>query len=310
MRIVFMASAALACPSLDMLLSNPADEVVAVVTQPDRPKGRGRALCPSLVREHLSDNSIQVLTPVNVNDDSAVAEIASCKPDLIVVVAYGQILKSAVLGAPALGCINVHASLLPRYRGAAPIQWAIANGDAHSGVTTMYMDEGMDEGDIILQQEIAIEDRDTGGILHDKLAAAGAELLGRTVELVRIGEVPRQAQVSADATVARKLTKLDGRIDWTLEAREIYNRVRAFNPWPCCFCCAAGATLKVLSAEMVESVDADGSQPGDVLAWDGDGPTVAAGAGAIRLIEVKPEGRKAMAGSAYMRGRQQLQRME
>jgi len=255
------------------------------------------------------------------------------KSDLIVVLAYGQILKREVLALPPQGCVNMHASLLPRYRGAAPIQWAIANGEPVTGVSTMFMNERMDAGDVILQKEVIIGPDDTAGSLHDKLAEEGAVVLSRTLDALREGRVTRTSQVESQATFAPKLSKEDGRIDWTEPAERIYNKVRGFNPWPCCFCevpeLSAGrqpgigkrekdsADRRALKIEhrtgtgkravrrlrvlrvMIENATASAGEMIDVT---GDGPLVGTGTGAVRLLEVQPEGRNVMNGADYLRG--------
>ena len=307
MRIVFMGSSPLGCPTLSMLFDSPADELVAVVTQPDRPKGRHlvpAACATKLLAEH---RDTRVLTPRNVNDQDAVARLQELKPDLVILVAYGQILRKPVLNLPRLGCVNLHASLLPAYRGAAPIQWALANGETRTGVTTMYMNERMDAGDIILQREMPILDEDTAGTLHDKLAELGAPLVGETLDSIRAGDVPRLPQHDSDATFAPKLTKQDGRIDWRLSAEDIYNRVRGFNPWPCSHCRVpermGGGLLRILAARVeAPAADMRESDPGCVIDAAGDGPLVATGEGGVRLLSVQPEGRRLMTGHDYMQG--------
>jgi len=301
MRILFMGSAAFACPSLDVLLADPAADVVGVVSQPDRPKGRSLGVTACPVKGQADRRGIPVLTPERVNDADSLAQIEALRPELIVVVAYGQILRKALRDMPRFGCINVHASLLPRYRGAAPIQWAIARGERVTGVSTMFLNAGMDAGDIILQREAAIEAADTGGSLHDRLAQSGAELLSATVDAIRKGAAPRTAQDEAEATYAPKLKKSDGRIDWGLRAVGLHDRVRAFNPWPGCVCevpAGAGHFLKVLRAR----VESGSGRPGMVIDIDGEGPLVQTGNGALRLLEVQPDGRKPMSGSAFVRG--------
>ncbi|MBT3191207.1 MAG: methionyl-tRNA formyltransferase [Verrucomicrobia bacterium] len=308
MRVVFMGSADIACPSLESLLSDPSVDVVGVVTQPDRPKGRQLKVSACAVRTHLEGSGIPVLTPQSINTEASLEALRALSPDLAVVMAYGQILKPTVLAVPRLGCINVHTSLLPLYRGAAPIQWAVANGDAETGVTIMHMDEGMDTGDIVLQRTIPIGPADTAGRVHDNLADAGAALLCEAVHAIQAGNAPRVCQDESRATYAPKLKKEDGRIDWTQSAEAIYNRVRGFNPWPCCTCAVPGArahTLRVLTARLEDESGA----PGEVLDVKGDGPLVACGTGALRLLEVQPQGKRVMQGCAYVCGRS-LQRGE
>ena len=312
MRIIFMGSAELACPCLDRLLANPADQVVGVVTQPDRPKGRSLQMTPCAVRAHVAARGIPILTPDNVNAPDSVAALQALAPDLIVVVAYGQFLKADILNLPSRGpahrlvrhsfsdggsplgeggCINVHASLLPKYRGAAPIQWAVVNGETETGMTTMFVNIRMDAGDIIDQLAEPIRPEDTAGSLHDRLAQCGADLLARTIETLRQGSIRRQPQDEAKATFAPRIKKADGRIDWRLPAALIHNRVRGFNPWPGCFCELAPGPLAGRS-EVV----------GTVLDAAGEGPLIQAGQDALRLLELQPESRKIMSGAAFLRG--------
>ena len=319
MRIIFMGSAPLACPSLESLLPDNANEIVAAVTQPDRPKGRGRKISSSAIKDLALNAGITVLKPEKVNMPDSIASIKALRPDLITVVAYGQILKPELLAIPPQGCINLHASLLPKYRGAAPIQWALANGEKRTGVTVMFMNEGMDEGDLIMQKDVNIDVVDTAGSLHDKLAKNGAAVLTEVVEKIRTGQVPRTPQVDAEATYAPKLSKDDGRINWTLPAEAIYNKVRAFNPWPVCWSSLptgmnerskrpqgsnsqekekAQARLRILAVRIENSEGA----AGEVMDMSGDGPLIAAGDRSVRLLEVQSEGHKIMSAAAYVRG--------
>ncbi|MDD4873154.1 MAG: methionyl-tRNA formyltransferase [Kiritimatiellae bacterium] len=300
MRIVFMGSADLSCPSLETLLTVD-DEVVAVVTQPDRPKGRNLKSSPSPVRVLAESRGISVLTPERINTAESVNALKAFKPDLIVVVAYGQILKRDILQMPPQGCINMHTSLLPKYRGAAPIQWAIANGDKETGVTSMFMNEKMDAGDVVCQKKVLITNNDTGGSLHDKLAGEAAALLRQTVDKIRSGTVSKSPQIETDATFAPKLTKKDGKIDWTSPSDRIYNRIRAFNPWPCCYCevpAGSGVMLRILQVKVEDTA----GSPGQIIDDSGSGPLIACGQGSIRLIQVQPGGRKVMNGADYLRG--------
>lgn len=327
MRIVFMGSAELACPCLDKLMATQADTVAGVVTQPDRPRGRSLKTAPCPVRAHLGTATIPVLTPQDINARESVQAVRDLAPDLIVVVAYGQILNSCILEIPHLGCINVHASLLPRYRGAAPIQWAVARGEKTTGVTTMYMNEAMDAGDIIDQVVEPIRDEDTAGSLHDRLAQRGADLLIQTLDAVRLGKARRIPQAHSEATYAPKLKKSDGRLDWNRTAIELNNLIRAFNPRPgCYFEHPAGKKVRIFKARVEPSAESaethapgqgaalltsvqarllptkEGGQAGDVLEARGDGPLVQTGAQALRLLEVQPEGRKVMSGSSFLCG--------
>ena len=301
MRVVFMGSAEIACHSLDALMREPGVDVVAVVTQPDRCKGRRLQMSACPAKAHVAGTGIPVYTPARINEPAVLDQVRARKPDLIVVVAYGQILSADVLAAAPLGCINVHTSLLPAYRGAAPIQWAVAKGERETGVTIMYMDEGMDTGDIILQRGTLIGTEETAGELHDRLAVMGAELLLEAVRLIRDGAVPREPQDESQASYAPKLSKRDGEMDWNCTAQELHNRVRGFNPWPCCFCHVPDrkhATLRVLRA----AVEDGAGRPGEILDVKGDGPLVACGEGALRLLEVQPEGKRIMTGREYICG--------
>ncbi|MBN2301718.1 MAG: methionyl-tRNA formyltransferase [Lentisphaerae bacterium] len=301
MRLIFMGSASFSCPSLDALMRCDGIEVVGVITQPDRPKGRRRVVSPCAVKDHLSGSDVAIMTPDDVNSKASIAAIAELRPNLIVVVAYGQILKKAVLDVPDRGCVNLHASLLPKYRGAAPIQWAITNGESRTGVTVMLMNERMDEGDIILKREVDIGYSTTGGELQDRLSIVGASALVEAVGMFANGAVTTERQDSLEASLAPKLNKEDGRIVWTDGARAIYNKVRAFNPWPCCFCKYVDGSGTVLRIWRVEESTGEG-MPGEIIGISDDGPLVAVGDGAIRLLEVQPEGRKRMTGSSYVCG--------
>jgi methionyl-tRNA formyltransferase len=299
MRIVFMGSAELSCRCFEAIVADGRHEVAAVVTQPDRPKGRNLEVSPCVAKVHAVRAGIPVLTPANVNAPESLAALRGLAPDLIVVVAYGQILRRPILDLPPRGCVNVHFSLLPKYRGAAPIQWAIVRGEAVTGVTVMFMNERMDAGDLIARQAEPIREDDTAGSLHDRLAAAGGALLVRTLPALADGTSPRTPQDEAQATLAPKIRKPDGRIDWTRRARDIYDHVRGFNPRPGCFCTLTdGNVLRVFG---VRPEPASGT-PGTVLDSGAEGPLIAAGEGGVRLIDVQPEGGRRMTGGAYLRG--------
>jgi methionyl-tRNA formyltransferase len=276
-------------------------DVVAVVTQPDRPRGRSLKVCESAVKALATKRVSAVHTPERINETAAVDALAALQPDVIVVVAYGQILRQPLLDLPPLGCINVHTSLLPKYRGAAPIQWAIANGESETGVTTMVMDAGMDTGDIILQRAVPIGPEETAADLHDRLGAAGGDLLRTTLAGLPAGDLPRIPQDDEVATMAPRLAKADGRVVWSRPAREIHNRVRGFNPWPGSVCFTPGGKRLKLWHVAQASIQAGGS-PGAVVSFSEGQPVVATGQGGIRLLEVQPEGGKVMDGAAYVRG--------
>ncbi len=257
----------------------------------------------------MRERGLPMLAPERVNAPEAVAAIAALRPDVLVVAAYGQLLGAPLLALPPLGCINVHASLLPRYRGAAPIQWAVINGETETGVTTMLMDAGMDTGDMLERRALAIGPEETAGELHQRLAVVGAEVLMDTLDALRRGTVTREAQDPAAATYAPRLCKADGILDWQRPARMLVNQVRGMNPWPCCRCRMPvesarrgggddGLSVRVLRAR----VTADSGVPGTVLAASPDGPVIACGEGGLCLTEVQPEGRRVVSGSAFVCG--------
>jgi len=298
MRVVFMGSAGIAVPTLDMLLSS-GHEVAGVITQPDRPGGRRlkETACP--LKEFAATRGISVLSPEKIGEVDSLAALRVLSPDLFVVVAYGQYIPSSVLALAPCGGINLHPSLLPKYRGASPIQWAVANGDTATGVTILHVAEKMDAGDIILQRETAIEPEETAAGLEERLSRLGAGLMLEAMAQLEDGTAARRSQEDAKATTVHKLSKEDGRIDWTMSAAVIRNRIRGFQPWPGCFCEAPdGQRLKVLTA----CLETGAGVPGKVLDVAGEGPLVAAGEGALRLIKVQPAGRRAMDGAAYLRG--------
>ena len=299
-RILFMGSGDIACQTLERLLAG-SDEVVAVVTQPDRPQGRKLKVAPCAVKAFAESREVQILSPERVGAEGSVQDIRDRTPDLIVVAAYGQYIKPAILAVPRLGSINLHPSLLPKYRGAAPIQMAIANGEQNTGVTILYVSEDMDAGDIILQREVAIDPDDTVETMTPKLAKMGADMIMEAIDLVRQGRAPRVPQDDSHATYVKKLTKEDGRIDWSLPANTIRNRIRGFTPWPGCYCqvsADSAASLKILWADVE---DGEGV-PGTILSCNADGPLVAAGERALRLRHVQPAGKKCMTGAEYLRG--------
>ena len=295
MRIAFMGTAELACQSLEAVAKLSGEEVVAVVTQPDRPKGRDLKPAPPPVKVVAERLGLPTQQPLKIREPAAIDSLRAAQPDLIIVVAYGQILPKSVLEIPHLGCVNVHTSLLPRWRGAAPIQCAILHGDRETGVTTMYMDEHMDTGDIILQRAQLIHVDDTSATLHDRLAKLGADLLVETVSLIAEGKAPRAKQDETRATYAKKITKDDGRIDWTRSAVEIERQVRAFNPWPGTHTRLGDLLLKVWKIEVVEGVSGN---PGELLS----GFIVATSQGGVRIQELQPANSKRMPVDAFLRG--------
>jgi len=301
MRIVYMGTPHFAVPALARLVETPRHEVVAAVTQPDRPRGRHLQLSPCPVKELASSRGMPVLTPGKIGD--AEKELRDLRPDVIAVAAYGQFIPRAIRELAPGGCINIHPSLLPRYRGAAPIQWAVANGDAVTGVTIMHVAKVMDSGDMILQREVPIGPDETAAVLEPRLAAIGAEMLLEAIDLIAAGKAVRIPQDEACATVARKITKDDGRIDWGTPAPTIFNRIRGFQPWPGAFSAHAGRLLKVLRAR-VEPDPSSGSKPapGAITGTNAEGPLIACGVGSLRLLDVQPEGRAVMPAAAWLNG--------
>lgn len=287
MRIVFAGTPEFAAEHLEALLATSHD-IVAVYTQPDRPAGRGQKLMQSPVKQLALEHGIPVLQPVTLRDPQAQAELRELAPDLMVVVAYGLILPQAVLDIPPLGCINSHASLLPRWRGAAPIQRAVQAGDAQSGVTVMRMEAGLDTGPMLLKVSTPIDAHDTGGSLHDRLAQLGPPAVVQAIAGLAAGTLPGETQDDSLANYAHKLDKNEARIDWSQPAEVLERLVRAFFPWPICHSTLNAEAVKVLAAEL-----ADGSgQPGEILQVDKDGLTVACGVQALRLTRLQLPGGK------------------
>ncbi|MBD3918146.1 methionyl-tRNA formyltransferase [Paenibacillus sp. PR3] len=303
MRIVFMGTPSFAVSSLERVLES-GHEVVAVFTQPDRPKGRKRELTPPPVKEAALVHGIPVHQPERMRSREAVKLVESLKPDLIVTAAYGQILPRAVLDVPPLGCINVHGSLLPHYRGGAPIQRSIINGESVTGVTIMYMAEGLDTGDMISRVEVPIEDSDTSGTLFEKLSLAGADLLARTLPEIEAGNVTAVAQAHDEATYAPNLTREDERIDWSRSARQIFNQVRGLSPMAGAFTLWNGEPFKVWRCvvERTETAASSEYAPGTVLSTDGEGIVVQTGAGTLRLLDIQPAGKRTMLAAEWLKG--------
>ncbi|SDK59691.1 methionyl-tRNA formyltransferase [Pseudomonas delhiensis] len=290
LRIVFAGTPEFAAEHLKALLDTP-HEIVAVYTQPDRPAGRGQKLMPSPVKQLAAQHGLPVLQPPTLRDAAAQAELAALRPDLMVVVAYGLILPQAVLDIPRLGCINSHASLLPRWRGAAPIQRAVQAGDAESGVTVMQMEAGLDTGPMLLKVSTPISSEDTGGSLHDRLARLGPPAVVEAIAGLAAGTLEGEVQDDALATYAHKLSKDEARLDWSLPAVELERAVRAFDPWPVCHTTLNGEPLKVWAARLGEG----GGEPGKVLGASRDGLLVGCGEGSLLLTRVQLPGGKPLA---------------
>lgn len=300
MRIVFAGTPEFAAEHLKALLDSPY-EIVAVYTQPDRPAGRGQKLMPSAVKALAVAHDIPVFQPQTLRDADAQAELAALKPDLMVVVAYGLILPQVVLDIPRLGCINSHASLLPRWRGAAPIQRAVEAGDAESGVTVMRMEAGLDTGPMLLKVVTPISAEDTGGTLHDRLAEMGPPAVVQAIAGLADGSLQGEVQDDALATYAHKLNKDEARIDWTRPAIELERLIRAFNPWPVCHSTLDGESVKVLAANLSTGQ----GTPGEILSASKDGLVVACGDQALSLTRLQLPGGKALSFSDLFNSRRE-----
>ena len=300
LRIVYMGTPDIAATILERLLDEPY-EIVLAVTQPDRPKGRGKEMAMSPVKELAIRHDIPVFQPEKLRNPDAVKVIEKAKPDMIVVAAFGQILPKSVLDMPKYGCINVHASLLPAYRGAAPIQWAILDGQKETGVTIMYMNEGLDTGDILLQKTVTIEDDETGGSLHDKLATAGAEALVEALPGIIDGSLKPVAQGEMTTAYAKQLTKEMGRLDFTKSAVELERYIRGLNPWPGTFTTLDGKMLKIWQAEVTELTDTS-AEPGTVTDITKKSFTYVTAEGGLRILSLQPEGKRRMTTEEFLRG--------
>jgi len=305
LRLVFMGTPELARTCLATLLQASEFQVVAVVTQPDRPKGRDLKLQPSPVKELATSRGIPVLQPERARDEGFLKQLAEFQPDLIAVAAFGQILPKTILDLPQYGCLNVHTSLLPKYRGAAPIQWAILNDESETGVTIMKMDIGMDTGDILTQQSTAIDAADNAQILYDRLAEMGAELLVRTIPNFVAGTIAPRPQPADGVSLAPKIKKQDGQINWAQSARTIWNRIRGLVPWPGAFTTMPAQPqpqlLKVWQAQVVER-SVETSPTGTILEADKNGILVGCLPGSLRLLTVQREGGKRLSAAEFLAG--------
>ncbi|QWV94071.1 methionyl-tRNA formyltransferase [Geomonas oryzisoli] len=297
LRIIFMGTPEFACPTLRTLIER-GENVVAVVTQPDRPKGRGQQTLPPPVKVVAESHGIPVLQPVKVRLPESIDQIRALEPDLIVVIAFGQILPKALLDIPTHGCINVHASLLPRYRGAAPLNWCIINGETETGVTTMMMDVGLDTGDMLLKSATPIDPDEDTQSLHDRMSQLGAELLAQTLDRLVAGELVPEKQDDALTCYAPIMKKEDGLIDWTRSAQDIKNQVRGMTPWPGAFSFLDDKLLKVYKVQTAAGT----GNPGEVVAAGRDGIEVACGEGSLVIRELQLEGKKRMAAGDFLAG--------
>lgn len=296
-RIIFMGTPEFACPTLQILIER-GENILAVVTQPDRPKGRGQKMTPPPVKSLATRHNIPVFQPTRVRDSAFVDTIRNLAPDLIVVVAFGQILPKTLLDIPPLGCVNVHSSLLPRYRGAAPLNWCIINGESETGVTTMLMDQGLDTGPILLKRSTTIDENEDIVSLHDRMAIMGARLLAETVDELTAGRIKPQAQDDSESCYAPLLSKENGIIDWQRSAREIHNQIRGLSVWPGAYTTLGDQTLKLYRTLIGEG---DGT-PGTVLRSSRGELEVACGSGSLHIRELQLAGKKRMDVASFLAG--------
>ena len=297
MKIIFMGTPDFAAASLEALIAS-RHEIQAVVTQPDKPKGRKGELTPSPVKVVAEGKGIKVYQPLKVRDEEFVKTLRAYNPDVMVVVAFGQIIPLSILKMPKYGCVNIHGSLLPKYRGAAPIQWAVLDGEKETGITTILMDEGIDTGDILLKKTIQIDTDETSGSLFDKLMALGAKTILETLDELEKGNLTPTKQGESPTAYAKMLTKAMGLIDFTKSAKELDCFVRGMDPWPSAYTLLSGKTLKLWKVRAVEG----GGKAGSVIEIGKESFTVACGEGAIEVLEVQLEGKKRMSAGDFLKG--------
>jgi len=304
LKIIFAGTPEFSVPTLKILIDSP-HQVVSVYTQPDRPAGRGRQPRPSPVKQMAESARIPVYQPENFKEKQAIETLREQQPDIMIVVAYGLLLPAVVLGIPKYGCLNVHASLLPRWRGAAPIQRAILAGDEQTGITIMQMDEGLDTGAMLNTVSTEITMTDTGQDLHDRLSESGAKALLDVVNDIAVGRGPKPVkQDNANATYAQKLSKVEARVDWSLDAEQIDRQIRAFNPWPVAYTEIAGLPLRIWTACIGHDVVS--ADPGTVISLEGGQISVATGKGVIELLEVQPAGKRRMSAADFINSRREM----
>ena len=299
MKIIYMGTPDFAVGPLKALIEA-GHEICAVVTQPDRQKGRGKEMAPSPVKECAMEYGLPVLTPVKIKEAEAIEELKRYPADIFVVAAFGQILSEEILNMPEYGCVNIHASLLPKYRGAAPIQWSIIDGEKETGVTIMQMDKGLDTGDILFQKKVPITEEETGASLFDKLAEAGAELIVEALAKIEKGEVTPLKQDDNNSCYAKMLSKSTGKIDWNKSAVEIERLVRGLNSWPSAYTEYKGKQLKIWKAEVLPHIE---GKPGTIAKVTKDAVIVCTGDGALSLLEIQLEGKKRMSTKEFLLGR-------
>ncbi|SDY92664.1 methionyl-tRNA formyltransferase [Tindallia californiensis] len=301
MKIVYMGTPDFAVPTLIALANSERDEIVGIFTQPDRPKGRGHRMMMPPVKEKALDYGIPVFQPEKKIDEAEIRILKELDPDLIVVAAYGHILPETVIQLPLYGCINVHASLLPKYRGAAPIQWAIINGEKETGVTTMQMDAGLDTGDMLLRASIPIEDTDTSVTMHDKLAALGAELMMKTLETLREGKLKAEPQNSDASTYAPMLQRDTGEINWNQSASTIHCLIRGTQPWPAAYSFCQGEKMKIWQSKVIK-MSSNSQCPGLIRQVSKHGILVDTAEDQLLIEEIQMPGKKRMAVSSFLTG--------
>lgn len=299
MKVIYMGTPDFAVGPLEAIIEA-GHEVTAVVTQPDKPRGRGKEMAASPVKECAQKHGIPVLTPVKIKAAEAVAQLREYPADIFVVAAFGQILSEEILQMPKYGCVNIHASLLPKYRGAAPIQWSIIDGETETGVTIMQMDRGLDTGDILFQQKVPIASEDTGESLFDKLAKAGSALITEALVKIEKGDVHPVRQDDAKSCYAKMLTKAAGKIDWSKSAAEIERLVRGLNSWPSAYTEYKGKQLKIWKAKVMPAME---GAPGTIAKVTKDQVIVCTGDGALALEEIQLEGKKRMRMKEFLLGR-------
>ena len=306
MKVIFMGTPDFAVGTLKALVEA-GHEVVAVVTQPDKPKGRSKELVFSPVKEEAVKLGIEVLQPEKARDEEFVEKLRAYGADIFVVVAFGQLLPKSIIDMPRLGCVNVHASLLPEYRGASPIQWAVIDGREYSGVTTMKMDEGLDTGDILLVRKVKLEKKETGGSLFDRLSDVGAHLLVKTLEGLEAGTITPVKQDDSESTYVKMLHKSFGKMDFNKSAAELERLIRGLNPWPSAFTYIDGKMLKIWDADVADNiseVQTEEVKPGQVVMVGKNTFTIACGQGYLVVNEVQLEGKKRMDSGSFLRGNQ------
>ncbi len=302
-RIVYMGTPDFAVEPLEAIIKA-GYEVTAVVTQPDKQKGRGKEVKMTPVKECALRHGIPVFQPVKIKEPEAVAELEKYQADLFVVAAFGQLLSEEILNMPEYGCINIHASLLPAYRGAAPIQWAVLNGEKESGVTIMQMDKGLDTGDMLLKRSVELSPTETGDSLHDKLMHLGAELIVEALSKLEKGELVPEKQKDELSSYAKKLTKAMGQIDWSKDAVSLERWIRGLNSWPSAYTIFGGKTLKIWEAQVAEENGAQKAEPGQVVSVSREGFTVACGQGALQILSLQLEGKKRVLTREFLLGYQ------